>query len=176
MDEDSASPIPAPPEYPAPRPPDRRGVATILWQVLTAADAMPLDPPEVRANLAEMPPLLRLHACLRLFLLDIEYAISPGGQLRGLCKLACRISVALAFLTLCLAGVLACVVLALAIVVVITRQLVLILWNLLMAVLLLIALLALAAACLFAVRVLVRSSGRETGGVYVSGSHQPRRP
>ena len=160
MDEDSAPPIPSPRESPAVLPPDQRGVAIILWQVLTAAEATPLAPPQVPANLADMPPLLRLHACLRLFLLDVEYALSPGGQLRGICKLACRISVALTFLTLCLAGVLACVALVLAIVVIITQQLVVILWNLLMAALLVIALLALAAACLFAVRMLVRANCR----------------
>ena len=158
---------------PAPLPPDRRGVAIILWQVLIAAEATPLIPPEVPANLAEMPPFLRLHSCLWLFLLDVEYALSPGGQLRGICKLACRISVALAFLTLCLAGVLACVALVLAIVVVITRQLIVILWNLLIAALLVIALLALAAVCLFVVRMLVRE--RENRGVYVSGSGSGRR-
>ena len=152
MDEDSAPPIPSPREYPAVTPPDQRGVAMILWQVLTA-EATPLAP----ADLPDMPALLRLHACLQLFLLDIEYALSPGGQLRGICKLACRISLALAFLTLCLAGVLACVVLVLAIVVIITRQMVLILWNLLMAALLLMALLVLAGVLLFAVRLLIRS-------------------
>ena len=161
---------------PSPLPPDRRGVGIILWHVLTAAETTPLPTPDVPANLVEMPPVLRLHACLRLFLLDVEYAISPDGQLRGICKVACRISVALAFLTLCLAGVLACVAMVMTIAVVITGQLVVILWNLLMAALLVIALLALAAACLFAVRVLIRSSGRNTGNVYVSGGRRGRRP
>jgi hypothetical protein len=66
----------------------------------------------------------------------------------------------MAFLSLCLAGVLAYVSLALATVVMVTRQLVVILWNLLIAALLVIALLALATACLFAVRMLIPSRRR----------------
>ena|ERR1035437_922669 len=143
---------------PTPLPPDRRSIGIILWHVVTAAEVTPLAPPEVPPNLMEMPPLLRLHACLRLFLLDTEYAISPDGQLRGICKVACRISITLAFLALCLAGVLACVAMVLGILVAITGQIVTILWNLLISTLLVVALLALAAACLFIVRVLVRLS------------------
>ena len=107
-----------------------------------------------------MPLLLRLHACLRLFLLDMEYALSPGGQLRGIVKVACRISFVLGFLTLCLAGILACVVLALTIVLVITRELVAILWNLLTAMLLFVALLAPAGILLLAARILTSQSRR----------------
>ena len=141
-------------------PPDRRGMTVILWQVLTQTEMTPLSRPEVPSDLPQMSPLLSIHACLRLFLLDIEYSLSPGGHLRGFCKLACRISLALAVLTLCLAGVLACVSLIMAIVVIITGQLVVVLWNLIISALLVIALLALAVACLFAVRMLVRSRRR----------------
>jgi hypothetical protein len=142
------------------RPPlDDRAAATILWQVLTARErTLALTPPEVPEDLTEMPLLLRLHACLRLFLLDMEYALSPGGQLRGIVKLVCRVSFVLGFLALCLAGVSACAVLVLAIALVITRELVAILWNLLTAMLLLVALLAIAGVLLLAARFLTSQS------------------
>jgi len=129
-------------------------VGVILWQIVTSAETSPLAPPEVPLNLPELPPLVRLYACQRLFLLDVEYALSPGGQLRGLAKLACRISFAAAIIALCLAAVLACVSLVLGILVIITGQLVVILWNLVQAVLLFIALLAIGAALLVVVRLL----------------------
>jgi hypothetical protein len=104
-----------------------------------------------------MPPPVRLYECLRLYLLDVEQALSPGGQLRGLGSWACRVAVAAGILSLCLAAVLVCVSLVLAVAVTITGQIVLILWNLLEAAMLVLALLALGALLLLAVRVVARA-------------------
>ena len=141
----------SPPTQLARRLPDRRGLAGILWQVVRSAEAIPPPPPTVPSDLADMPLLRRVYESLRICLLDVEYALSPGGQLRGLGRWACRITVAVAILALCLAAVLGCVWMVLAIVVTITGQLVLILWQLLEAVLLLIALLVIGAMLLMAV-------------------------
>jgi hypothetical protein len=99
-----------------------------------------------------MPPVLRLYECVRLFLLDVEYSLSPLGHLRGLAKLACRIAVAVGILALCLAAILACVSVVLAVVATIAGQVVSILWLLLQAVLLLIALVVIGVLILLAVR------------------------
>ena len=137
---------------------DRRGLPVLLWQVLTTTETAPLDPPAVPSDLADMPPVLRIHACLRLFLLDMEYAMSPGGQLRGLVKMTCRISLIVAFWALCLAAVLACVSVALAIAVVMTGRLVTVLWNLVTAALLMVALLILGAVLLWVARAMAHAS------------------
>ena len=160
MGNSSCDPVPSPSAQLAPLA-DRRSLATILWQVVSSVETKPLPPPVV-PDLDQLPPLLRLHACLRLFLLDTEFALSPDGGVRGLAKFACRISVVAGILSLCLAVVLACVSLVLAAVVTVTGQLVTILWNLLEAALLLVALLAIGVVLLVVVRILTRRS--EAGG------------
>jgi hypothetical protein len=67
MDEKLKNLLPAPP--PCRAPPmlvDRRGLAATLWRVLTSVPAAPLSPPEVPPELPDMPPVVRIHACLRL--------------------------------------------------------------------------------------------------------------
>ena len=132
--------------------PDRRGLVVLLWQVVTSVETTPLPPPSVPPDLTEMPPLVRVYECLRLYLRDVEYALSPGGQLRGIGRWACRIGVAVGILALSLAAMLACVALVLAVVAIIVGQVVAILWGLLQAVLLLIALLVIGALLLLTVR------------------------
>ena len=136
---------------------DHRRSSKILWQIVTAAKMTPVARPEVPPDLAEMHTLVRLHACLRLFLLDIEFAL--GGQLRGIFKLACRTSLLSAFLCLCLAGVLACVSLVLTVVIIITHQVVMILWNLLLATLLVVGLLITSCLLVLLARQLSRIKG-----------------
>ena len=132
--------------------PDRRGLVVLLWQVLTSVETTPLPRPSVPPDLADMPVLVRVYECLRLYLLDVEFALSPGGQLRGIGRWACRISVAVGILALGLAAMLACVSLVLAVAAIIVGQVVAILWGLLQAILLLIALLVIGALLLMAVR------------------------
>jgi hypothetical protein len=157
MNEPPRALMPRPPTQLARPVPDRRRLGLILWQVVTSVEAKPPPPPSVRPDLATMPLLVRLYECLRLYLLDLEQALSPGGQLRGLGRWACRVAVAAGILALCLAAVLGCVAAVLAILVAITGQIVLILWNLLEAVLLVLALLALGALLLLAVRAVARA-------------------
>ena len=132
--------------------PDWRGLWVLLWQVITSVETTPLPRPSVPPGLADMPPLVRVYECLRLYLLDVEYALSPGGQLRGIGRWVCRIAVAVGILAMGLAAVLACVALVLAVVAIIVGQVVAILWGLLQAVLLLIALLVIGFLLLLAVR------------------------
>jgi hypothetical protein len=157
MDDERHALSPRPPNQLATLPPDRRGLWRILWQVVSSVEATPLSRPEVPPDLSQMPPLARLHGCVRLFLLDVEFALSPGGQLRGLAKLTCRIAVAMGMLLLMAAGVLALVSLVLGIAVVVAGQLVALLWSLLQAVLLIAALLAIGVGLLLAVRLATRA-------------------
>ena len=135
---------------------DHRSIGFILWQLLTTIEIKPVPPPTVPEDLATLPTLLRIHACVRLFLLDIEQSLSPGGQLRGLARLACRISIAIAIIASCAAAALACVAVVVTIAAIITGQLVLLVWNLLQAALLLLALLAVATVLFLAVGFLAR--------------------
>ena len=159
MDDHTRALIPAPPAHLAAPPSDRRNLGRILLHIITNVEVEPLPPPVVLPDLAELPTLQRVYECLRLAALDAEQALSPGGHLRAIAKLACRVSVAAGVLSLCLAAVLAFVSVVLAAVVIITGQLVVILWNLLEAALLLVALLAVGAVLLVAVRVFTRRAG-----------------
>jgi hypothetical protein len=152
MDDPSRALVRGPPAQLAKPLLDRRGLVILLWQVLTSVETTPLPPPSAPPDLADMPVLVRVYECLRLCLLDVEYALSPGGQLRGIGRWACRISVAVGILALGLAAMLACVSVVLAVVAIIVGQLVAILWGLLQAVLLLIALLVIGFLLLLAVR------------------------
>ena len=127
---------------------------------MTATETTPLPPPTAPPDPPDMPLLLRLHACLRLFLLDLEYALSPNGQFRSVFKLAIRITMVMTIVALCLAGVSACVSMVLAIIVVITGQVVQILWNLLISVLLLMGLVVIAGVGVLALRLLAPSGGQ----------------
>ena len=162
MDENFQALVPSRPVRLAIPPPDRRKLGAILWQVISAVEAAPVPPPEVAPALSSLPPVVRLYECLRLFLLDAEYSLSPDGGLRGIAKLACRVAVVVGILSLSLAVVLACISVLLAAAVTITGQLVLILWNLLEAALLLVALLAIGIMLLVTVRLLTRRA--DAGG------------
>lgn len=142
------------------QPPQTRGIGAILWHLVTASNAHPLAPPAVPPDLMDLPPVARVHACVRLYLADIEYAMSPGGHLRGLVHLTCRIAVVLGIILLCAAGVLALASLVLSVALVVAGQLVLLLERLLQAALLLVALLAIAFGLLLAVRVAARQGPR----------------
>ena len=117
------------------RPPDQRGLRTLLWKMVSSAEAKPLPPPVAPPDLARMSLLRRLW----LYLLAIEYALAPGGQLRGLARWACRVIVAAVIVALGLAAVLACVAGVLAVVVFIVEQVVAMLECLLRALCLLVA-------------------------------------
>ena len=141
---------------------DRRSVTLILWQVLSATEVQPLAPPRVPPHLFELPPLLRIHGCVRLFLLDLEYALSPRGELRGLAKFACRLSLAVGIVLMCLAALLGCMLVVVSVTAVLMGQLLLVLWRLAQAVMLLLGLLVGAVTLWLLVRFIARSrrSGR----------------
>jgi hypothetical protein len=149
------TPSPSPCHDPAALRPDDRGAGMILWQVLVPGSATPVARPEVPPDLPEMSPVVRVHACLRLFLLDMEFALSPGGHLRGACKWACRTSLALAFIALCAAGV----AMGVAIAGIILQKLVAVLWLLLQALLLLVALLVIAVGLILGARLVSTAAG-----------------
>jgi hypothetical protein len=104
-----------------------------------------------------MPPLARLSGSLRLFLLDAEFALSPGGQLRGLAQLACRVAVAIGMILLTVSLLLMLLSLALSVAIFAAGQLVTLMWLLIQAVLLVGLLLAVALGLLVAVRLATRS-------------------
>lgn len=148
---------------PPPQPVDRRHVMTILWQLFVSRPTQSLLRPAVPSDLGDMSSLVRIHACLRLFLLDIEYSLSPGGHLRGFVKLLCRLSIIIAVLAVFAAGVLACLALVLTVIATITHQLVVILRELLDAALLIVALLVIAAGLVLAAKRCSRSSKGSSG-------------
>ena len=156
MDERTTGLIPAPASALDYQQPDRRGLGRILLHIITNVEVQPLPPPAVRPDLAGLQAPQRVYECLRLAALDAEQALSPGGHLRAIAKLACRVSLVMGIIALCLAGVLASVSVALTVAVTIAGQLVQILWLLLQAMLLLIALLALGAGLLLGVRLITR--------------------
>ena len=150
--------VPALPPDPGPRlTRDQRGLGAILMHLLTTIEAKPVPPPSVPADLSNLPPLLRIHGCIRLFVLDLEFSLSAGGQLRSLAKLACRISLAVGILSMFAAAALACVSVIVAIAVAIAGQVVLLLWYLLEAAMLVLALVVMAIVLFMVVGLIVRS-------------------
>jgi hypothetical protein len=141
-----------------------RSVSIILWQLLTTIEIIPVPPPAVPENLTSQPLLLQIHGCVRLFLLDIEHAISPGGHLRGLTRLACRIGLVAAVISLCASAILACAAVVVSIAEVLTGQLVLVLWHLLQAAVLLMALLATATLIFVIVGFFARTRRSDSSG------------
>ena len=120
-------------------------------------------PLPLRKALPQCPRRRRVYECVRLYLLDIEYALAPGGHLRGIGRWACRIGVAVGLAALGLAAVLVCVSAILAVVVVIVSQVVALLEYVLHALFLLI---------LIVVVVGVLLGGRAGAGGRGNESHQ----
>ena len=86
---------------------DRRSLGTILWHLVSTIETKPVPPPLVPQDLTNLPFLLRIHACLRLFLLETEHRLSPGGQLGGFLRFVIRVTIVANATLLALAAVLA---------------------------------------------------------------------
>ena len=141
----------------------QRGMWSILKSIFFSAEASPLPEPTLPMDLPDLSALARAYECVRFYLLDIEYALSPKGELRALMKVAVRITVLLSFLLLCSAAVLGCLAVVLGVLDVIAGHIQSIAYHLFMAAVWLVALLALAVfAFIFAMALLRRSSSRNT--------------
>ena len=104
-------------------------------------DARPLMPPMVPSDLPELPALARVAECLRYTLLEIEYALSPCGELRGVVKLLVRATLVLGLLLPCVGIVLAGLGVVAMVLEVIAGTIEAVLWHVLMCCVLAVAIL-----------------------------------
>ena len=96
-------------------------------------------PPVLPADLPSLSALARVVECLRYFLLELERALAPGGELRALSKVAARWVFVLGLVLFSAGMVLSLLAGVLAVAEVAAGRLEAVLWHLFMAVLLALA-------------------------------------
>ena len=122
------------------RVPPARTFRSIVWAIgVGSAPYSRPPPPELPADLPSLSALACVVECLRYFLLELERALAPAGELRALTKVAARWVFVLGLVLFCAGLVLSLLVGVLAVAEVAAGRLEAVLWHLFMAVVLALA-------------------------------------
>ena len=128
------------------RVPPARTFRSIVWAIgVGSAPYSRPPPPELPADLPSLSALSRVVECLRYFLLELERALAPAGELRALTKVAARWVFVLGLGFCCAGLVLSLLAGVLAVAEVAAGRLEAVLWHLFMAVILALATVVVAA-------------------------------
>ena len=124
----------------ASRVPPARTFRSLVWAIgVSSAPYSRPPPPELPADLPSLSALSRVVECLRYFLLKLERALAPAGELRALTKMAARWVFVLGMLLFCCGLVLSLLAGVLAVAEVAAGRLEAVLWHIFMAVVLALA-------------------------------------
>ena len=136
-----------------------RTIRAIVWGICVGSTPHTLPPPPaLPADLPELSGIARIVECLRYFLLKLEWALAPGGELRALSKAAARVVFTLGLLLVCAGTVLSLLAGVLAVAEVAAGRLEAVLWHLFMAVLLALATVVVGGLLWGVLRTLVRGT------------------
>ena len=119
------------------RVPPARTFPSLVWAIgVGSAPYSRPPPPELPADLPSLSALARVVECLRYFLLELERALAPAGELRALAKVAVRWLFVLGLLLSCAGMVLSLLAGVLAVAEMAAGRLEAVLWHLFVAVVL----------------------------------------
>ena len=139
------------------RVPPARTFRSIVWAIgVGSAPYSRPPPPELPVDLPSLSALSRVVECLRYFLLELERALAPAGELRALTKVAARWVFVLGLVLFCCGIVLSLLAAVLAVAEVAAGRLEALLWHLFMTVLLALATVVVGAMMWVAMMKLVR--------------------